>query len=130
MYEMNTGGFYGHYGQPLVSTTPPLASSQHSRIPDFVSPSVPRQNPGSTMELSQKVDQILYMMEQQRKETAELKVEVAGIKKEVDNFKTEISSIASSSTVSSPSWCAPKIPTKLSVSYDGVWHPFIKALQV
>ncbi len=110
---MDTGNFYQQY-QPRTSP-----QNSHSTIPDFSSTSSGRRH-HSANDFGSKLDQLLYVMEQQKSYTVEIKEQVSELKKEMDNFKTEMysRSISSSSSAEASSSPRPKIPAKLLVSFN------------
>lgn len=100
---MDTGSFYSPY-----TVTPPSGTARGRpchQIPDY-------SGPINATDVSQKLDHILYMMEEQKKE---IKADISGIKSDVDQIKDEVTALKYTSSPST-STNRPKIPAKLSVS--------------
>ena len=114
---MDAGAFYRQpshsvspdFSNPFVNPPQQYRSSHH--IPDH-SGYLPHAPVASDVGMSQKLDCVLALIEEQRKETASIKTELASLRAEVDGYRSAASSI-SSSPVTPP---ATKLPLELSVS--------------
>ena len=108
---MDGGAFYRSYSQ---SGYPGSFVSQHGQmhsIPDHTGYNPPV-TVAANVGINQKLDRVLILVEEQRRETSALKSELANLRAEVDGYRSATSSISSSS----PTPPVTKLPLELSVS--------------
>lgn len=120
---MDGGTFYtsqGHYGLPGLPSSfvsPLQQRGQPLSIPDHTGydPPVPV---AANVGINQKLDRLLTLIEEQKRETVAIKSEMADLKAEVDSYRSAVSSTATIHSPPTPS--VTKLPLELSVSENTI----------
>ena len=117
---MDSGSFYGGYGPPSSFSSFARPSDQnpgYSRMNHF--DSVYSGSPESQLAINQKIDRLTRLIEDQTRETKELKIKFDFLKEEMDRHIKDVpdSSCSSSTASSTPK----RLPLELSVSCVGIF---------
>lgn len=110
--NMDGGGFYNRRS-PAAGVHFGGTSNYYSGIPDQIGAGhgIPSHTPGH-VEINQKLDRLIGLVESQQKETESIKSNMAKFREEFDTLKSYVSTAATQSTPVSK-----RVPSKLSVSH-------------
>lgn len=110
--KMDGGAFYRNYSQSGLPGSFVSQRGQTHSIPDHIGYDPPIAV-AANVGINQKLDRVLTLIEEQKRETSALKSELANLRAEVDGYRSATSSI---SIYSSPTPAVTKLPLELSVS--------------
>ena len=109
--KMDGGAFYRNYSQSGLPGSFVSQRGQTHSIPDHIGYDPPVAV-AANVGINQKLDRVLTLIEEQKRETSALKSELANLRAEVDGYRSATSSIS----ISSPTPAVTKLPLELSVS--------------